>query len=150
MQAEVEKATAQINTLKRKSKDDGDRYNELEQRKSKELAAMNKQCEDTSKKVRQLENLNENLRKKLDRKTEEIAALSKRLKESASTLSIGQRGSKVSLVHEASKMSLAADASFDASQVVEEPQDSIVTGPEMEKIVSLLGPFINAFIGQSN
>ena len=77
-QQEVEKLTIQIAGLKKKIKEDHDKHQELESRKSKEIAVLNKQLEDESKKGRQLEMKSEMMRKKLDRKTEEIATIGKR------------------------------------------------------------------------
>ncbi len=87
MHNEVEKASAQLTALKKKAKEDAEKFAELESRKSKELASLNKQFEDAGRKIRHLENLNETLRKKLDRKTEENTSISKKLKDSAATAS---------------------------------------------------------------
>ncbi|KAJ3275954.1 hypothetical protein HDV01_006821 [Terramyces sp. JEL0728] len=80
-QQEIEKLTAQITNLKKKAKDDHDKFTELETRRSKETAILNKQCDDEAKKTRHLEVKIEMIRKKLDRKTEEISILTKKLKD---------------------------------------------------------------------
>ena len=91
LQSEVERLGTLLGSMKRKSKEDSEKFTELDQRKSKEIAAINKQCEDANKKIRQLENLNENMRKKLDRKAEEIASVSKKLKDTTATMNVGQK-----------------------------------------------------------
>ncbi|KAI8897042.1 hypothetical protein BC833DRAFT_63793 [Globomyces pollinis-pini] len=53
----------------------------MEGRKSKEISVLSKQLEEESKKGRQNEFKLEGLRKKLDKKTEEIGLLSKRIKD---------------------------------------------------------------------
>ncbi|KAJ3319053.1 hypothetical protein HDV06_006280 [Boothiomyces sp. JEL0866] len=80
-QQEVEKLTSQIAALKKKAKEDHDKLNELETRRSKETAILNKQYEDEAKKSRHLEVKVEMIRKKLDRKTEEISILTKKVKD---------------------------------------------------------------------
>ena len=100
LNAESEKYSNHISALKRKAKEDMEKLAEMENRKSKEVAAINKQYEDSQKKLRQLENANDNLRKKLDRKTEEISAISKKIKEGGQ---LSTRVSRTSLTHESLK-----------------------------------------------
>lgn len=73
---------------------------EVEQRKSKEVAHINKQFEDSQKRIRNLEQTIENLRKKLDRKTEEYASLSKKMKDGGQ---LSSRISRSSLTHDSLK-----------------------------------------------
>jgi hypothetical protein len=79
---EIEKLNGLIINLKRKSKEDGERFAEIEQRRLKEIANQNKCIDDEIKKSRQLDIKIQMLRKKLDRKTEELAMYSKRHKSS--------------------------------------------------------------------
>jgi DNA repair exonuclease SbcCD ATPase subunit len=80
-QTEIEKLNVQINGLKKKIKDEHDKFVELENRKAKELTTLNRQLEEEMKKSRQLQNKSESYRKKLDRKTEEFDELSKKSKD---------------------------------------------------------------------
>ncbi|KAJ3307105.1 Chromosome-associated kinesin kif4a [Kappamyces sp. JEL0829] len=80
-QQEIEKLASQVTSLKKKIKDDHDRMVELEIRKSKEISVLNKQLEDEAKKGRQLEVKFEMIRKKLDRKSEEVAAMGKKFRD---------------------------------------------------------------------
>ncbi|KAI9203309.1 uncharacterized protein BJ171DRAFT_510320 [Polychytrium aggregatum] len=83
LQQEVERAGSSHSLLKKKLKDDQDKLSDMEQRLGKETAALNKQHEDDMKKIRHLEVQYEMCRKKLDRKTEEIAVLVKKIKDGA-------------------------------------------------------------------
>ena len=80
---EIEKLTALVSTLKKKVKDDHEKHQESDNRKSKEISVLNKQLDEESKKVRQLEVKAEMIRKKLDRKTEEVATISKKNREAS-------------------------------------------------------------------
>jgi hypothetical protein len=86
--------------MKRKAKEDMEKLAEVEQRKSREVAHINKQFEDSQKKIRNLQNTIENLRKKLDRKTEEYSTLSKKNKDGGQ---LSTRMSRASLTQESLK-----------------------------------------------
>jgi hypothetical protein len=62
---------------------DHEKFIELENRKGKELFVVNKQLEEEVKKSRQNEAKNDLLRKKLDRKTEELSVMHKKLRDSS-------------------------------------------------------------------
>lgn len=100
LNTEFEKYSSQISVLKRKAKEDMEKLAEVENRKSKEVASINKQFEDSQKKIRQLENANESLRKKLDRKTEEYSSLSKKVRDGGQ---LSTRISRASLTHDSLK-----------------------------------------------
>ncbi|KAG4092529.1 hypothetical protein H8356DRAFT_950553 [Neocallimastix lanati (nom. inval.)] len=70
-----------LSIYKKKTKDDSEKLSEVEVRKSKEIALLQKQIEDGTKQLRQQEVKMEMLRKKLDRKIEENNSLSKKLKD---------------------------------------------------------------------
>lgn len=86
-QQESERLLQQVASLKKKIKDDLEKFNETEQRKSKEIATLNKQIEDELKKSRALEVKIGVLRKKVDRKTEELAISGRKLKDQISSTS---------------------------------------------------------------
>nr|KAJ3422819.1 hypothetical protein HK105_006191 [Polyrhizophydium stewartii] len=85
-QQEIEKAHAQLAAWRKKLREDAEKASEQEQRRAREVAALNREIEDDHKRIRQLEAQIELGRKKLDRKNEEIAALTRRLKDAAPTI----------------------------------------------------------------
>ncbi|KAJ3090946.1 hypothetical protein HK102_002152 [Quaeritorhiza haematococci] len=87
-QQELERLNAAQAAMKRKIKEDGDKFAESELRRAKEQASQRKQSEDDTKKIRSLELQVEMLRKKLDRKAEEVATLVKKIKDNAATASV--------------------------------------------------------------
>ncbi|KAI8927790.1 hypothetical protein BC831DRAFT_451090 [Entophlyctis helioformis] len=82
-QQEMEKVHAQLATWKKKLREDTEKFAELEQRRSREIAGLNRQIEEDQKRIRQLETQLEVTRKKLDRRTEEMHVLMRKFKESA-------------------------------------------------------------------
>lgn len=93
-QQEIERLTLQIQTLKKKLKEEHEKFNELESRKVKEVSILNKQIEEENKKARQLEVKVELFRKKLDRKSEETAALVKKTKDLTLSVQSTPKGHK--------------------------------------------------------
>lgn len=91
-QQEVDKLTIQIAGLKKKIKEDHEKFQDMETRKSKEIAVLNKQLEDEAKKGRQLELKSEMMRKKLDRKSEEIATFGKKTRDASISSNSTHRG----------------------------------------------------------
>ncbi|KAJ3415476.1 hypothetical protein HDV05_004918 [Chytridiales sp. JEL 0842] len=82
-QQEVDKLNVALANAKKKSKEDMEKLTELENRRVKEVAALTRAREEDAKKARQLEIAAEMARKRLDRKTEEVAMLSKKMKDGA-------------------------------------------------------------------
>jgi kinesin family protein 4/21/27 len=80
-QQEIEKLQHQVQTFKKRVKEDLEKFAELEARKAKEIFVLNKQLEDEMKKTKQIEAKAEMIRKQLDRKVEENSALTRRAKE---------------------------------------------------------------------
>ena len=91
-QQEVDKLTIHIAGLKKKIKEDHEKFQDMETRKSKEIAVLNKQLEDEAKKGRQLELKSEMMRKKLDRKSEEIATFGKKTRDASISSNSTHRG----------------------------------------------------------
>ncbi|TPX64688.1 hypothetical protein SpCBS45565_g05722 [Spizellomyces sp. 'palustris'] len=75
LREEVTKLGHQSAALKKKIKEESEKATELDSRRAKEIASLKKQHEEDNRKIRQLDQQNEVLRKKLDRKTEEMSAL---------------------------------------------------------------------------
>ena len=78
-QSEIEKLSLVNQTLRRKGKEDSDRFAEVEQRRGKEIASMNKKIQELERVNRQQTRANEALRIRLDKRNEPIA-VSNRLK----------------------------------------------------------------------
>ncbi|KAJ3175037.1 hypothetical protein HK101_010769, partial [Irineochytrium annulatum] len=83
LQQEIERLGVALNNAKRKSKEDQDKLSDAELRRQREVAALNKAREEDAKRLRALENASEVARKKFDRKVEEMAAYSKKVKDGA-------------------------------------------------------------------
>lgn len=91
LQAEIEKVGSPLVILKKKVKDDTDKFNETEQRRIKEVGGLRKQIEEYARKMRQSETSTEKTRQKLDRKSEELGVAMKKLKDfQASVLPAGK------------------------------------------------------------
>ncbi|KAH9269335.1 hypothetical protein BASA83_008558 [Batrachochytrium salamandrivorans] len=80
-QQEIEKLHTQQVSWRKKLKEDSEKFSELEHRHTKEIAALGRKIEDDSKRIRQLELQVELSRKKLDRKTEELSMVTRKLKD---------------------------------------------------------------------
>lgn len=61
---------------------DHEKFTEAEVRRTKEISVLNKQLDEESKRARHLEVQNQMTRKKLDRKTEELATVIKKARDS--------------------------------------------------------------------
>jgi predicted RNase H-like nuclease (RuvC/YqgF family) len=108
LQVETEKLTVQIANLKKKQKEELEKYTELEIRKTKELSVISKQLEEETKKCRHLENKVETFRKKLDRKTEEVSDLAKKSRD-IDTIAEVQRSPRKSIVRLPSELEGVAE-----------------------------------------
>ncbi|KAJ3311400.1 hypothetical protein HDU76_003132, partial [Blyttiomyces sp. JEL0837] len=93
-QQELDKLNLAIANAKKKAKEDADKIAEVDARRTKEVAALNRAREEDGKKIRQLEVAAEMIRKKLDRKNEELVLLSKKLKDFAIEKSNAPKSSK--------------------------------------------------------
>jgi hypothetical protein len=83
MQQEIDKVLVLLAAAKKKAKEETEKSVDSEARRIKEVAALNKARDEDAKKLRQMEVSIEMIRKKLDRKNEELVAISKKLKDSA-------------------------------------------------------------------
>ncbi|KAJ3012378.1 UNVERIFIED_CONTAM: hypothetical protein HDU68_001242 [Siphonaria sp. JEL0065] len=81
IQQEIEKLQLVIVASKKKGKEDAEKLAELDNRRTKDIAALNRAREEDAKKIRQLEVTAEVIRKKLDKKEEELVAMTKRVKD---------------------------------------------------------------------
>lgn len=103
---ECDRLQQQIVNQKKRTKDDQEKSTDLEQRRSKEVAALNKQIEDESKKSRHLEAKIEVMRKKLDRKTEDLALLSRKAKDAnAAGMPLVMKNSRTNILDEVPQVS---------------------------------------------
>ena len=79
---DIEKLHSQISAMKKKAKEESEKFNEMDQRRVKEVSLLKRAVEEDEKRIRHLEAQVEMSRKKLDRKNEELMALTKKMKDS--------------------------------------------------------------------
>ncbi|KAJ3035425.1 hypothetical protein HDV00_003979 [Rhizophlyctis rosea] len=103
LQAEVEKVAGVASGLRKKMKEDAEKSSELDTRRTKELQAMRKQHEEDAKKLRGLEGVVEGLKKKLDRKSEEVVGLREKVGGKGGVVGVGIAGRRRRSVAESEK-----------------------------------------------
>ncbi|KAL5032002.1 hypothetical protein RTP6_000158 [Batrachochytrium dendrobatidis] len=129
-QQEIEKMSIQIAMWKKKLKEESEKFNDSDNRRSKEIAALGKQIEDDNKQIRQLKMQIELGKKKLDRKTEELTTMSRKLKETPHMASIAgsSKMSRVGLFEKGVNSEVGAmTVSFAAAKSVADTESDIKT-----------------------